>query len=408
MATAQGVSTRRRLDWPDVAKGISIVGVVLLHVSLAVPQGMETLAADINHILDPLRMPLFFLVSGFFSVKVLRFSLPELFTKRLWFFLVPYLLWVPVELWFKFREYEQFDGTPMPGIETYILHVVEGRNMYWFLYALTVFNLFLWCTRRLPAWAGILASFLPILFLPLHTEAHMIGKAVLYLPAFMIGVHLRAHIAERAENALSPSRFLPAAGAYLAGFTLLAAWAVYADRTTVELAWPLPGAETVGYAELRLIVNMLVQLLMIPSAIAVAVALSKVPLLSDALRFLGRHTLVIYLGHPIALTVLYHYNMRASDLEVSRDSDTLLGSTAFWVIVGMFISAIGALVFWAMTKIPVLRWTIMPPRLSTGGPAPTGPQLSSGTRNYVSHLRADVHPVINRGQPGPGDPAPER
>lgn len=372
MASTQGTPARPRLDWPDVAKGVSILGVVLLHVSLAVPQGMDTLAANLNHVLDPLRMPLFFLVSGFFSVKVLNFSLPELFTRRLWFFLVPYLLWVPVELWFKFREYQMFDGTPMPGIGTYLEHIFEARNMYWFLFALTVFNLFLWCTRRLPAWAGILASFTPILLLPLHSDLHMVGKAVLYLPAFMIGVHLRARIADHAENALSPRRFLPAAGAYLAGFALLALWAVYADRVTLEIPWLLPGAETVGHAEVRLVVNMAVQLLMIPSAIAVAVALSKVPVLADLLKFLGRHTLVIYLGHPIALTVLYHYNMRASDLEISRDADTFLGSTAFWMVVGMVISAIGSVVFWVMTRIPVLSWTIMPPVLRLSGSSRTG------------------------------------
>ena len=44
--------TRGRLAWPDVAKGVSILGVVLLHVSLAVPQGMETTAANINQILE--------------------------------------------------------------------------------------------------------------------------------------------------------------------------------------------------------------------------------------------------------------------------------------------------------------------------------------------------------------------
>lgn len=417
MATTQVSSARPRLAWPDVAKGVSILGVVLLHVSLAVPQGMETVAAGVNHILDPLRMPLFFLVSGFFSAKVFRFSLGELFVKRLWFFLVPYVIWVPIELWFKFREYQMFDGTPMPGIGTYLAHLLEARNMYWFLFALTVFNLFLWAIRRLPTWAGMLASFAPVLFLPLHSDYHMVGKAVLYLPVFIAGAYLRAQIAEHAESALSPRKFLPAAAAYLGGFALLAAWAIYADRSTPELPWLLPGADTVGYAELRLVVNTAVQLLMIPIAIAGAVALARIPYVSGALRFLGRHTLIIYLGHPIALTVLYHYNIRATDLEISRNADTLLGSTAFWLTIGMVISAIGSLVFWGITKIPGLRWSLMPPRLPIAvgadrrapvDAAVSGVQLDAGARNYADRLRLGARPAVNRGlEPGSGDVTPE-
>ncbi|HCG2982640.1 TPA: acyltransferase family protein, partial [Corynebacterium striatum] len=62
-----------RLAWPDIAKGISILGVVLLHVTLTVPESSETRLAAFNVWLDPLRLPLFFLVSGYFSSKVFSF-----------------------------------------------------------------------------------------------------------------------------------------------------------------------------------------------------------------------------------------------------------------------------------------------------------------------------------------------
>ncbi|WIM72207.1 acyltransferase family protein [Corynebacterium suedekumii] len=144
---------------------------------------MDTVAAQINRILDPLRMPLFFLVSGFFSAKVFRFSFADLFQRRLWFFLVPYLVWGPVELWLKFREYHMFDHSPMPALSVYVDQLTVGKSMYWFLYALVVFNVILWLTRKLPTWAGIAVGFAPILILPLHLDYHMVGKAVLYLPA---------------------------------------------------------------------------------------------------------------------------------------------------------------------------------------------------------------------------------
>lgn len=354
---------KARLAWPDVAKGLSIIGVVLLHVSLAVPEGMDTLAAHINRILDPLRMPLFFMVSGFFSSKVFGFTFRDLFLRRLWFFLVPYLVWVPIELWFKFRQWYLFNDKPMPGVDRYLEHIVEGRNMYWFLYALVIFNIVLWASRKLPWWAGLAIGFAPIIILPLHEDQHMIGKAVLYLPAFLLGAHLRRHIAEFAEHATTLRHLTRGTILYAVGFTIAAVWAWWNTVSDLSLPWPLPFAETVGFVDLRLVVNSLVQLLMLPMAVIVAVLLSRVPVVSGCLSFLGRHTLVIYLGHPIALTVLYHYNMREWELPIARESADILTSTALWMVIGLVISALGALALWLITRIPVLRWTIMPPSL---------------------------------------------
>lgn len=356
-------ASKTRLRWPDVAKGLSIVGVVLLHVSLAVPEGMETTAAHINRILDPLRMPLFFMVSGFFSAKVFGFTFKDLFLRRLWFFLVPYVVWVPIELWFKFREWNLYDGKEMPGISRYIGHIVEGRNMYWFLYALVIFNIVLWLTRKLPWWAGVLVGFAPILILPLHADQHMIGKAVLYLPAFLLGAHLRQHIRHFAETATSLRHLTRGTILYAAGFSLAAVWAWWNTVSDVSFAWPLPFAETVGFVDLRLIVNSFVQLLMLPMAVIVAVLLARIPVVVDVLSFLGRHTLVIYLGHPIALTVLYHYNMRGWDLPITRGADNALHETAVWMTIGMVISALGSLALWLVTRIPYARWSVMPPQL---------------------------------------------
>ncbi|MDO5668805.1 MAG: acyltransferase family protein [Corynebacterium sp.] len=352
---------KARMRWPDVAKGLSIIGVVLLHVSLAVPEGMETVAANINRILDPLRMPLFFMVSGFFSAKVFGFTFRQLFLRRLWFFLVPYLLWVPIELWFKFREWQIFDGKEMPGLGTYLAHIIEGRNMYWFLYALVLFNIVLWATRKLPWWAGILVGFAPLLILPLHTDQHMIGKAVLYLPAFLLGAHFRRHIRHFAETATSLRHLTRATILYAAGFTVAAVWAWWNTVNDVLLPWPLPFAETVGYIDLRLLVNSVVQLLMLPMAVLVAVLLGRTPIVADVLAFLGRHTLVIYLGHPIALTVLYHYNMREWQLPIARGAENMLHDTALWMVAGLLISAIGSYGLWLITRVPYLRWSIMPP-----------------------------------------------
>ena len=127
---------KKRLAWPDVAKGVSILGVIVLHVCLAVPGGMDTLLARANSVMDPLRMPLFFLVSGFFSAKILNYSLTELFVRRLWFFLVPYAVWVPVEINLKFIEFKLvFDADSVGAVEI-LWRMLIGANLAWFLWAL--------------------------------------------------------------------------------------------------------------------------------------------------------------------------------------------------------------------------------------------------------------------------------
>lgn len=361
MPLASPTRATQRLAWPDVAKGISIIGVVLLHVSLAVPQGMDSLAAEINHLLDPLRMPLFFMVSGFFSVKIMKYNFRELFAKRLWFFLVPYVIWVPIELWFKFREYNMFHGTQMPGTEVYVLHLLEARNMAWFLYALTVFSIILWLSRKLPHWAGIAVAFTPLLLLPLNAEWHFIGKMVMYLPVFIIGARLRSYINEFAYTALEPRRIVFGAGLYVIGFGV-SALALFLSAPFVErLLLPLGGS--FGKQEVQMIINMVVHLLMLPAAIIGAVLLSRVPVLSPALQSLGRNTLPIYLGHPIALTVLYHYNIRAEDWKIEIGALELWSRTSTWMVVAVVIAAIGGGVFWLLLKIPGISWTLAPPRI---------------------------------------------
>lgn len=358
---AAATAPRERLAWPDVAKGVSILGVVLLHVCLAVPQGMDTLAAEVNRVLDPLRMPLFFLVSGFFSVKVLRYTFGELFTKRLWYFLVPYAIWVPIELWTKFREYNMFNDTPMPGPWTYVQHLVEARNMAWFLYALTLFSVILWLTRRLPNWAGIAVAFAPLLLLPWAGDQHMIGKAIMYLPVFILGARMRGFVDDFARNALQPQQVVVAAGMYVAGFGVQVSFQLAPDAVLGQVMALLDPVVTP--TDMKSVANMSVHLLMMPAAIIGAVLLSKVPVVSGVLQTLGRNTLPIYLGHPIALTVLYHYNVRAEDWNIEIGAENFWSRTSTWLLVALVISAIGSVAFYVMMKVPVLKWTLAPPRI---------------------------------------------
>ena len=260
-------SLSQRLAWPDVAKGISILGVVLLHVTLVVPEAQVTWLAAFNMWLDPLRLPLFFLVSGYFSQKVFRFSFAELVTRRLWYFFVPYVVWMLIEQQTKRVEYHWVFGDPIFDPNQMLASLLVGHSMAWFLYALILFNLFLWCVRTLPGWLGFLLSFFPIVFMAWQAEFQSIAKAVMFLPVFVAAAYFRDAIAAFADALEAPFRgrwgqraFWAYSGmmvAYAVGFFIRRAWDQRANP--VEVAWPLPGAEVLADHDLHILVRMVEQ-----------------------------------------------------------------------------------------------------------------------------------------------------
>ena len=104
--TAVGPAPRARLDWADTAKGLLIVLVVFWHVvmksyltidwRLGIPiPGAWGLIADITY---PVRMPLFFLISGCFAANAVARPWAAVFRSRVVRFLYLYLLWTLIHM----------------------------------------------------------------------------------------------------------------------------------------------------------------------------------------------------------------------------------------------------------------------------------------------------------------------
>src|SRR5699024_11467745 len=88
-----------------------------------------------------------------------------------------------------------------------------------------------------------------------------------------------------------------------------------------------------GHDEVLLLVRFVEQTFQLPMALVLAVAISYIPYISSFFAFIGRNTLPIYLGHPIALTVGYHYVQIVGKWEISMDGEGLLNSTWFCTVV---------------------------------------------------------------------------
>lgn len=361
-----------RLAWPDIAKGISILGVVLLHVTLTVPESSETRLAAFNVWLDPLRLPLFFLVSGYFSSKVFSFTFPQLFARRLWYFLVPYVVWMAVELQVKRVELHWVFESPLFDRNEMLFNMVVGHTMAWFIHALIFFNIFLWCVRKLPGWLALLLSFAPLLFMAWQAHYTVIAKAMMFLPVFVGAAFFRDWITRFAAEAEAPfqgrftrTTFFVYAGviaSYAGGFLFRRAWDEYPQE--VFIPWLLPGAEYLTSNEVHIMVRFVEQTLEVPFGIVMAIWVSHLPKVSTALRFVGSHTLPIYLGYPIGLTIGYGFFMAWFPHTVSLDGQTLLDNTRFWLIACFVFAAWAALALWALGKVPIVGWLLKPPSIT--------------------------------------------
>lgn len=101
-AEARPASQVSRVAWVDAAKGMSIVLVVALHVTMYLEATGQAPALLIgaNTALASMRMPLFFLASGFFAAGPLAASWRTLLHKRVAFFLYLYTLWTLIRFAF--------------------------------------------------------------------------------------------------------------------------------------------------------------------------------------------------------------------------------------------------------------------------------------------------------------------
>ena len=128
-----------RLDWIDYAKGIAIVLVVYRHVliglQLAGLEISESYYNLVNEVGVTARMPLFFLLSGFFYFKsVNKRSQWGYFSHKFKSIMYPYFVWsfIQMTLQIILSNYTNESHT----LSGYLLILYKPRGQFWFLYAL--------------------------------------------------------------------------------------------------------------------------------------------------------------------------------------------------------------------------------------------------------------------------------
>jgi fucose 4-O-acetylase-like acetyltransferase len=134
---------KSRLTWIDFAKGAAIIMVVFRHIVIGVERSeipIETWYRTIADITYSFRMPLFFILSGFFiRSSLLKRTSTEFVTIKLKTLFYPYIIWTFIQITVQiiFSEYINADRS----WRDYIAVFINPRSIdqFWFIYAL--FNL---------------------------------------------------------------------------------------------------------------------------------------------------------------------------------------------------------------------------------------------------------------------------
>ena len=280
-----------RAQWADAAKGVCIILVVgwhvvvkdyLLidwHVGLPVPGLWGTL----GELFLPLRMPLFFTISGLFAANAVQRPWRTVARSRIAGFLYLYAVWLLIHsaVLAAAPDLPTDRATSALGLLEQL--TITPSNL-WYLYALALYFTLAKATRRVPRVLVVV----PAAVLSAVAAAGLLAtpgnRAGLYqnLVFFLAGLYLRPHIQRWAATA-SRRRLVLTSGAYALALAAMAA----AGAQRWLGVWPA------------------VSVVAVALGITAAARLTRWPTLSDRLTTLGRITLPVYVIHMPVLALLH-------------------------------------------------------------------------------------------------------
>src|SRR3954453_16032667 len=269
-----GKSTAGRVVWGDYAKGICIVMVVMMHSVL----GVEAAAGQTGFMhwlvmfAKPFRMPDFFLISGLFLAVVIDRDWRTYLDRKVLHFAYFYMLWVTIQFAFKAPGFAAEHGA-LGVARLYAEAFIEPFGTLWFIYLLPIFFVVTKATRGVPVlviWAALAA----LEIAHIETGWTVIDEFCARFIYFYTGYILADRIFQIA-SAVQTRPSLAALG--------LAAWALFNGF------YVSAGLDGKPFASLTLGLVGAVAVVSASALIAKSHALS-------ALRWLGEHSIVVYLA----------------------------------------------------------------------------------------------------------------
>ncbi len=224
MARVEAVS-EPRLAWVDVAKGVCILLVVLMHATLGVEKaiGEETALNAVVQWARPFRMPDFFLISGLFLAARIERPWRSYLDTKVLHFAYFYVLWLTIQFATKAPSMVAENGVSAT-LADYLTSFVVPFGTLWFIYLLAVYFVAAKLLAPLPKWIVLVGAAAMHVFAP-HTGIFILDEFTSRFVFFFSGYALAPAIFAFADRARTMPALLLAAA--LATWAVVNAAAVY-------------------------------------------------------------------------------------------------------------------------------------------------------------------------------------
>lgn len=329
--TAVRSASHERVLWVDYAKGICIIAVVMMYAAHHVEQ-IKSTTGWMQYVVDfaqPFRMPDFFMLAGLFVAHALRRPLRAYLDTKVIYFVYFYAIWVTFR--FAYLDLRQLLGVgPTELLANYAwMYIQPSSGPLWFIYILALFFVTVRLAQNVPP-KLVFAIAIGLQLVHFDTGVILLDKFTHYFVYFYSGYVFAPYIFRFAYWAETHPRVT---------LLILSLWFAV-NSVLVWLQWAsLPGVSLfLGYA----------------GAIAItlsATLLANVPW-SRWLRYLGQHSIVVYLGFVIPLGL-----MKKLVFENGLIEDP--GNMAFLATVGSVFGAVA--LYWLLRDTP-LRFLYSRPR----------------------------------------------
>lgn len=285
----------QRIEWIDAAKGACILAVILYHFNIFIYQGIHeghSIAALWNvgiTALKPLRMPLFFLISGYLAANSInKRSWKQIRTRKVASLLWVYVLWaaiywvmvvhvLPDNPWFENSFNESMT------LALLLERMLTANISLWYLYALVIYFVIAKAMKFATVAIGVGAAVNVAMYFFIDPENWGMRSLLGYFVFFALGAYGKDLITTH-YSAFNLKRFICTTALSLAGLGL----AGYLDALTA------PGVEMVlGVVMVSTVIDMF--------------ALACRHINMRYLCMIGRQTLPIYVLHRLILRFMAPY-----------------------------------------------------------------------------------------------------
>jgi uncharacterized membrane protein YcfT len=324
-------ASAKRLDWVDMAKGLSIFLVVMMYAAASV--GEDTGNVGALHwaiaFATPFRMPEFFLISGLFLSQVIDRPWRAYADRRVVHYFYFYALWALIHIVFKVG---LLATDPAGAASQLAWAVIQPYGVLWFIYMLAVVSAAtkLLHDLRLPVWAvfGVAAL---LQMAPIHTGSYLVDQFAEYFVFFYAGYVLAPRLFRLADWAVDH------VGIALAG---LAAWAILNAAVVFSPGFAMhPVHPVMGYAGLPGL-HLALALAGAAALCVIAALLTRLAWM-DWLRWLGAKSLIVYVAFVLPMGIA-----RTILIKLGLDEPTLL------TVVTMAVAIVSPLVlYWIVERI---------------------------------------------------------